>query len=212
MLYILVFRSPRPVLSRVSQLLTPVTVFGMLLFCAWTWKTFSAQEAVFYANFRQHRTYQWEFDRARVVATINSQPFQDAVSLIQKYSMGPEKGIYMISTYDGLLPFIANRYSVMPHFELGYSLFSEKEVIEGVRLIQTNRPEYLFVDSNLTRLTPSPSADPWSKLYVSLFDQRERASRFGRYAALHTLFSRVADGYEKREDNGLITVFERRKN
>jgi hypothetical protein len=47
---------------------------------------------------------------------------------------------------------------------------------------------------------------------VSRFDQRERGSRFGRYAALHTLFSRVVDGYEKKEDSGLITVFERRRN
>jgi|GEM_PF-1968086 len=213
MLYILAFRSPRPVLSRAAQLLTPVAVFGMLFFCAWTWwKIFSAQEAVFYANFRQHRTFQWDFDRARVVATVNPQPFQNAVSLIQKYSKGPEKGIYIISKYDGLVPFLADRYSAMPHFELSYSLFSEKQVIEAVKLIETNRPTYLFVDSDLIRFAPPLSSDPWSKLYVSTFDQRERMSRFGRNTALHTLFSRVVDGYEKREDNGLITVFERRKN
>jgi hypothetical protein len=210
MLYILVSRFPWPLLGKTVQLSVPIVVLGMLFLCAFTFRIFYAQGSAFYDNFRQHRTYQWAFDRARVVTTMNPQPFQHAVKLIQKYSTGPERGIYIISNYDGLVPFLADRYSVMPHFELGYSLFSEKQVREAVKRIQTNKPRYLFVDSDLVRFTPSLSADPWSKLYVSAFDQRERASRIGRSAGLHTLFSRVADGYEKKEDNGLTTVFERR--
>lgn len=37
--------------------------------------------------FKDHKSYLWNFDRARIKSTVNPSYFEDAVSLIKKYSI-----------------------------------------------------------------------------------------------------------------------------
>ena len=160
----------------------------------------------FQANFANHSVYQWTFDRAKLISTIPPRLIQDSVALIQKYSPKDRPGMYIISRYDGLLPFLAHRFSAMPFFEMISFLYSERERDEAVRRIRDHKPEYLFADRSIQ----FPWEDRWAVLNHSEFFLKERASHFGRHEVLREIFLRVRDGYEKIEDGGLISVYKRK--
>ncbi len=130
---------------------------------------------------------------------------KESVNLIHKYSTPKNPRLYMISRYDGLLPFISARYSAFPIFDVSSYLFSRTEYDILLSQLRTDRPEFLFVDSDIYQ-----SDDPWAKIYHSPFFQKERASRLGRYFLLAQLFDDVKDDYERVEQGKLITVYKRK--
>ena len=158
----------------------------------------------------QHKTYSWELDRARVISTVDPTPIQEAIKLIRKYSQQKDPGIYLISKYDNILPFLAGRYSLMPHFELAYSLFSEDMIEEAADRIKSNQPEYIFADANLEMIRAEQSYDPWSKIFVSKFDRTERISRLNRYLGLQKLFKAVQGRYQKIEEGEMLWVYKQK--
>lgn len=163
----------------------------------------------FETNFKNHRIYRWDFDRARVVSTIDPAPLKEAVALIQKYGTSNlSNGIYILSRYDNLLPFLADRYSLMPYFEMTYSLISNKETSSAISLLLDHKPRYIFVDTGID-LEKSPF-DPWSKLYLTRFDRYERSSRYGRLLELKKVFDAVRKDYEVIDRGQLISVYRRR--
>jgi len=160
----------------------------------------------FQANFANHAVYQWTFDRANLISTIPPRMIQDSLALIQKYSSKERPGIYIISRYDGLLPFLAHRYSAMPFFEMISFVFSKKERDEAIRMIQDQKPTYLFADRSIVL----PMEDRWAVLYPSEFFQKERASHYGRHEVLREIFQKVFNEYEKVEESELLAVYRRK--
>ena len=181
-----------------------IGVLGILLLVAAG--KFYTEKKWFTDNFRDHPVYSWAFDRARLVSTIDPQIIQRDVALIRKYSEPKNPKIHIVSRYDGLLPFLAHRYSAMPFFEMISFVFSEKERDQAIRAIQAQKPAYLFADRSIVL----PMEDRWEVLYQSEFFQKERASHYGRYEVLREIFDGVRGDYEKIEEGELLAVYRRK--
>lgn len=185
---------------------TKYVLFAVVsLFALLNAKDFYMQKVRFQRSFTFHRIHNWEFDRARLVTTINPEPVRESINLIKKYSPD-ERGIFMISKYDNLLPFLSARYSRMPFFEMHWHLFSENESTEAIERIHGSKPDFIFVDSNIDRY----DIDPWGQIYYEMSVIQERASRIERYAELYKLFLAVQGDYEKVEEGTLISVYRRK--
>jgi hypothetical protein len=167
---------------------------------------FYTEKALFDGNFKDHKIYRWEFERARVVCTIDPGLIQESIDFIDKYSRSDHPSIHLISKYDCLLPFLAGKCSAMGFFELGSFIFSEKESGSAINAIRRDEPEYIFVDSNIEET----SDNLWSKMYRSDYADRERASRLGRYVVLRNIFGAIEDDYQEVEKGSLISVYKRR--
>jgi hypothetical protein len=160
----------------------------------------------FYKNFADHRVYRWQFPRAKVITTVNPSSLAEAVSLMDNYA-GDDNGVFIISRYDNLLPFLARKYSRMPLFELPWALVSREDTAAAVESIEKNRAQFLFVDTDID-LTNEPF-DPWNTLFFSNFDRNERASRYGRLLELKRVFDGVRNNYRIIAKGNLVSVYER---
>ena len=157
--------------------------------------------------FTHHELHQWTFPRAEFVSTMEPAVFENAVQLINKYS--ESNSIYILSKYDNILPFLANKYSAMPFQEMGLSLVTKKEMDTSISLIRHNLPTFLFVDSDITQRYAGEvykKNDPATKfLTAPVFDAtRGRAmmlANFGR------VFTGIKELYEPAEIGQLITVY-----
>ena len=167
-------------------------------------KGFYKEKIQFHDIFSHHKVYDWNFSRVHLKSTINTELIKENVDLIKEYSTG--KGIYIISKYDNLLPFLSERYSLLPYFEMSWHLFSEKDTQGAVSKIEREKPGIIFVDTNISRY----GYDPWAKIYSNKEDIKERASRFGRNAGLNKLFMQVNSHYEKIKEGSLISVYKRK--
>ncbi len=187
-------------LHNCARILSFVLIFVVLI----SIKHFYKQKKMFMDNFGDHKIYEWNYDRAHLVTTINPESINESISLISKYS-GNENGIYIISRYDNILPFLSKKYSKMPFFEMHWHLFSPVESQEAVSTLSSRKPEYIFVDSNMDNY----SIDPWAKIYNDIGTIQERTSRIGRYRELYNIFYAVKDEYELIEKGKLISVYKR---
>jgi hypothetical protein len=158
------------------------------------------------AIFTSHVVYDWSFDKMRIKTTMPPLYFADSLDLIQEYS--PEPGIYIISKYDSILPFLSNRYSRMPFFELSYYLVTPKETRECIDLIKREKPKYLYVDTDIER-----------HFNVDIIDKNaprlgylhiESVWRVQRLNLLKEIFMAVRDDYYPVEEGSLITVYRRK--
>ncbi|MDA8243433.1 MAG: hypothetical protein M0025_04855 [Elusimicrobia bacterium] len=154
--------------------------------------------------FGVHRTYNWSFERARVESTTDPAPLRAAVELLRKYS-GAENGIVMVSRYDNLVPFLAGKYNRLQFFDLSWYLTTESRLNAVVSRLCAERPEYLFVD---TDIDANPS-DQLAKLFAGPPHDTERASRFGRLEGLRRVFDSISGDYRLKEAGQLISVYER---
>lgn len=97
--------------------------------------------------FKTHVVYQWTFPRAKFLSTMNPKPFENAISLINKYDKGPS--VYMISRYDNFLPFLSDKYTAWPYEQLSLSIVSQKEFNNIISIINTKKPQFIFIDSDI---------------------------------------------------------------
>ncbi len=178
-----------------------------IIFFFFSFAHYYSEKSLFKANFENHKLYTWEFDRAHVFSTINPELIKESVNLIETYNGPNDPSIYILSKYDGLIPFLAKKYSAMLFFELTSFIFSEKESSIAVNKINFAKPEYIFVDSNISEA----SYDPWMKVYRSDFTDRERASRLNRYAVLKNIFMAIKGDYVMVEEGSLLSVYKRKK-
>ncbi len=153
-----------------------------------------------------HQSYDWNLDRAQFTSTMDPHYFQNGVELIQKYSQG--SSVHIISKYDNFLPFLAGRYSAMPYFEMSKFLMSPKETALCVERLMTDRPEYLFVDTDIRRDYAADMVHRFSPLGAL-----NRHSRY-RVAQMHLMqkvFATVQDQYELLEQGLILSVYKRRQ-
>ena len=195
-------------LKRYEQVLVSALIVGALgfvyvpgLFAYYTTK--SEYEEVF----ATHRTYEWNLERAQFRSTMNPKDFLDSVSLIQQYA-NSENGIYIISKYDNVLPFLAKKYSAMPFFDVQWVLLTEHEVNLCIERIKAMKPPHLFVDTDIERnLNGEIIRIPIPMLGDLGY---EPLSRVQRLNLLKDVFASVKDDYEIEKSGVLLTVYRRK--
>ena len=151
--------------------------------------------------FVDHKTYQWNLKTANFVSTMDPQPFQDSVSLIDEFS-GPDPAIYILSKYDNFIPFLAEKYSAMPFFDVPWFLVTTKEVNLCIEQIMVSKPTYLFVDTDIER---SLNGEIMIDDYAS-----ESRMRVQRLNLLKTIYSAIRDDYEPAKKGILLTAYKRK--
>jgi hypothetical protein len=160
-------------------------------------------------TFENHVVHQWDFPKARITTTMEPEVFGNAIGLIQQHSTG--SAIYILSKYDNFLPFLANKYSAMPYMEMGLSLVTQKEMDRSVNLIKTQRPEYLFVDTDMMRNHGGDvyDEDDPATIYLDTYmSSKGRAMVLDNFAKV---FEKVRSLYEPVQIGQLITVYKRRE-
>jgi hypothetical protein len=156
--------------------------------------------------FRTHDLYSWDLPKAKIQTTIDPKVMTKSIELIEKYSQN-QKSISIISKYDNLLPFLADRYSLMSNFNLGAELFTQKEISQNVNILLQNRPKFLFVDSDFSN---GEFVDLYSRLYSGVVMEAERTSRLAKYRDLSNIANAVLPGYRLLEKGQLLSVYERK--
>jgi hypothetical protein len=139
----------------------------------------------------------------------------------------------MISQYDNLLPFLAERFSGMPFFDLQWYLMGPRELEDSVRAIEAARPRFLFVDTDVDRprggdlirydedrVAPKDAAEASGRVEArqdfleaigdALGQGQEAQERAERLGLLGDVFARVRDYYVPVARGRLITVYERK--
>ncbi len=155
--------------------------------------------------FETHKTYQWDFERAKFQTTMNPVFFKEAVNQLKKYSS--ENSVHLISKYDVLLPFLANKYSAMPFFEVSSFLLTDKEIRMCKNKIATDNPKYLFVDTDIERNMNSDIVDREAQFLGYLHNRS--VSQVRKLNLLKEIFKSVKNKYKPIEKGLLITVYER---
>lgn len=163
----------------------------------------SNRKRAYRVAFQRQVTHEWTFPRATLVSTADPAPIASSLALIERFTDAREKGICILSAFNNLLPFLADRYSILPSFELQWALSDVGARREAVAAIERARPPYLFVGHEV-ELSPSLEGDPGEP-----FSGEWRSNR-GRMLEIWRVFEAVRDGYEKVESGDLLTVYRRR--
>lgn len=182
-------------------------IIGVSLFAVYgpTLASYYVRQWEYRQIYATHRVYQWDFDRARFETTMDPTYFRNAVDLIGKYSTS--SGIFIISKYDTIVPFLAGRYSEMPYHDVATSLVTQKEVDNCTNLIRASRPEYIFVDTDIER---NLNGDIWFQIDPLASANSLYAESFARASVLNLLkkvYAGVKDDYEPVEKGLLITAY-----
>lgn len=164
------------------------------------------KQDVYYRTFKNHQLYNWSFEKASFITTMEPFLFVEAARLIKQYSP-KDKGIFIISKYDHILPILAEKYSAMPYIELPTNLVSVKEAAVAANAILKNRPSFLFVDSDINRSLNSEIPVKQDPASVMLGLYGEAKSRAMVLQGLNDVYSRVANEYWLCRTGRLISVY-----
>jgi len=156
--------------------------------------------------FSNHKIYDWKLETAHFRSTMNPFYFTDSIFLIHEYEPS-ENAIHLISKYDDLVPFLAGRYSAMPFFDLQWFLLSPKEVALSVERIKKNKPQYLFVDTDIERDFNGEIL--LGGLQSIGFPGEESLHRVQRLHLLQEVFRAVKKDYVPVKEGVLLTVYKR---
>lgn len=159
----------------------------------------------FMENFTSHKLYYWGFNRAGLISTIDPRPLKESLSLIARYSGESENGIYILSRYDNLIPFLAGKYSRFPVFEMAWYLFKTDTGSKVAAGLEQEKPEYIFVDSDMADQKPDLFALAYGRGDSLLRDENE--SRVGRLMELKKLFRAISPHYALVEKGPLLSVY-----
>lgn len=189
-----------------SHTLAPITLAVTVIYII-SASTVLEQKREYQAIFSNHVTYDWEFDKARIQTTMPPDHFKESIDLIQKHVQS-EKGIYIISDYDAILPYLAGRYSLMPFFDLKWYLITPKEVSYTKILLEERKPEYIFVDTNHSRNFNNDIID---SSYPDIgYLHEESVWRVQRLKLLYSIFTAISPAYELIETGKMISVYRRK--
>ncbi len=195
-----------PSISRYQKEIHYTVLFVCTLFWVSGLSTYYDSKGTFDSVFRTHKTYQWDFDRARILSTMNPDYFRDSITLLQKYS--PTSQCYILSKYDNFLPFLAKKYSAMPYFDVPMYLLTAREVDACIQLIKQDKPKFLFVDKDILRESASDIIPKETPVIGYLHD--ESLWRVQRLQHLKEIFLGVNADYKPVESSQLLTVYVRK--
>lgn len=157
-------------------------------------------------EFATHRVYAWNFPKAHVLSVMDPAPLEEAVALIDACPTGP--GIHLISEYDDLLPFLADRYSAMPFLDLKWFLTGSAEARRCLEELRRDRPRFLFIDTALLRAdVPNEIIDRSTPFLGYLHE--ESLLRNQRRNVMRELVRAIMVDYHITHQGGLLCVCER---
>ena len=156
---------------------------------------------------RNNVIYEWKNPFIEIRSTAEEKLIQKSVDLIKKYTPENQKGIAVFSKYDNILPFAAGKYSDLPYPDLQWFLVSPKEEAEIIRYFEQQKPEYIFVDTDVERnfeYDRPPLLS--SKVLLS-----EYVYRVERLNLLKNLWHKLKINYELKEKTPLLSVWKRKE-
>ncbi len=153
--------------------------------------------------FRQHLIYDWNFEKAKFKSTMEPELFYETVDLIQKYSNS--NSIYLISKYDAILPVVSNKYNKIPAVSVALDMIGKKDIARMARPILKNKPEYIFVDTDILRNYVNDIYNIYGELGRIAYD--ESIGRVTVMDNMKMLFLRIHTKYELIEKGRLISVY-----
>ena len=156
--------------------------------------------------FKNHKIYNWEFDRAKIESTVDPVYFSEAISLIYKYN-GVSPLICIISKYDNILPFLAHKSSIMPFHDLKWYNITDKELQKSIDKIKTLQPEYIYVDSDINRNYNNDIVPASLSNFGYLHE--ESVWRAERLKLMAKIFYDVSDRYQLIESGRLMSVYKK---
>ncbi len=155
--------------------------------------------------FTVHKTYVWDFERARFTSTMDPKYFQDAVTLINKYT--PQNDIFILSKYDSIIPFLSHKYSAMPYFDVSNFLVTQKEINDCIAAVKDAKPGYLYVDTDISRNLNTDIIH--ENVPVIGYLHNESVWRVHRLRLLKDIYNAIRDDYHLVEKGYLISVYKR---
>lgn len=190
----------------VKTILTTVALALFILMTVDAAKFYYKQKRSYSKVFKNNKVYSWDFDRARIVSTIDPEPMSDSVDLLRQYSGASSegKGVFIISVFDNILPMLAERYSLMPFFEMQWFLITRKEVNHAISRINKFKPEYIFVGHEVEA---EQLFDPWLVIFDESVNKGERTSASGRLQELRKIFLSIKSDYTPVTKGKLLTVY-----
>ncbi len=184
-----------------------IIVIGLFIAAMFGFATYIKDYSDFNYIFKKHIVYNWNFKNAKFKSTINPSYFEDSIELMKKYSKD-DKGVYIISKYDHFIPFLADKYTLMPYINLEWYVLSNKEVDTVVNLIKSEKPKILYVDKNIM-YSNSECYSVYDRNFYYL--NNECQAHIDRVKTLDKIFNEVRKDYMPIESSYLLTVY-RRKN
>ena len=186
---------------RQTLVLLPLLFIYLPVAAHFYWK-----QHAYYQTFDNHQLYNWSFEKASFMSTMDPTLFVEAANLIKQYSQN-DKGIFIISKYDHILPALAGTYSAMPYIELPTNLASDREIVVAANAILENRSSFLFVDTDINRNYNSeiPSKQDPANVTLRLYEAAK--GRVMVLQRLNDVYSRVAEKYVLCESGQLISVY-----
>jgi hypothetical protein len=185
--------------SLIAVALVTVYIPGLLSY----YSTRQEYESIFLT----HKTYDWNLDAAKFRSTMDPKYFMDSIAMIQEY-VPSDNAIHIISKYDSFLPFLSKKYSAMPFFDLQWFLLTDREVNLCIERIQTQKPQYLFVDTDIERNLNGEIVT--AELRFISGPGEESLVRVQRLNLLMDIFTAVKKDYELVKQGRLLTVYKRK--
>lgn len=166
---------------------------------------FKASKKDILKKFKNRQTYFWTLPNTQFETTMPEKPFADGAALINKYNPGP--GVYMISQYDNIFPLISDKYNNMPMIDMQWYLITPKEFNLAVNAIKQDKPQYIFVDSDISRNYYLDIIRKETPAFGYLYEEsRWRAQRLTQ---MQRVFNQIKDDYKPVESTELITAYKR---
>lgn len=156
--------------------------------------------------FATHVVQNWSFKYGSFQTTMEPQLFSEAVHLIERYE--PNTSMYLISKYDTILPVLAHRYNALPVMNTVLDLLSYLDIDRCIQAIATNRPRYVFVDTDILRDLRNDIWLPSS--FVSDHIYKESYGRVQAIKNMRKLYEGIQSDYEVLQKGSLITVYKRK--
>ena len=97
----------------------------------------------------------------------------------------------------------------MPFFDLAWFQLTRKEVDRSIEVIRNDKPEYLFVDTDIdrplnTEIIRATAPSPFGEM------RTESVQRVGRILEIRKVFNEVRKDYEVVESGILLSVYRRK--
>lgn len=168
-------------------------------------------KGTFDKNFIDHKAFKWNMERGTLTSTMDPKPFEDSISLIKEFS-GANPAIYIISKYDNFIPFLADKYSAMPFFDVPWFVITTEESDLCIERIRSEKPPYLFIDTDIERnlngdiirTVVSKEANYNKGIAV------ESRMRVVRLNVLKQIFHAIKNDYVPIKKGILLTVYQRK--
>lgn len=167
--------------------------------------TFNSGRAQYERVFSDHIAYNWLFKYGKFQTTMEPQFFADTIRLVDHYETHPS--MYMISKYDSILPVLVHRYNALPVVNLALDLASYVDVARCVQTIENDKPEYIFVDTDIGR---DHSADIIQDVSQPIQNLQESTGRALAHVNMQRFFLLIKNNYESVEKGQLLTAYRRK--